>query len=1289
VTLSRTNRGFDSRSYATTAANTVTSSSFTPAAGALLVVLYHEFTDDHTPTLVVTNTHAGTGAWSYIDITDNDTTNWYVARAAYAVIGGSPGAGTVTYTRRAGTNSVGMYADLIEVTSTLGTPTVKQSITGISTGASLTVTLPATPATSSYVFSALTADSTTAVADPTGYTNRFTFAIVGSVSMPDSEKLSSAAAAVAWTGLGSYHAAGLALEVADPTGAGSYTGTVAKTLDATTSAATGTYTPPSSTGTVAQTLDATTGAASGTFSPSGTVTGTVAKTLASVTSAGSGTVTSSFTGSVTRTLAATTSGGVGTFTATPVSGSRPHRAWFDVRHPATPGFTILPTVGAGSPGNLVSSTSAGPQFGADAYSITYAMTGVAGTIVNATGAVWVPTGAAPASGRPVIACCHGAVGLGDVYAPGLSGWQNIGDLITAGYVVVSVDGEGLGSSGRHPYSHAGSGSKSVCDAIRACAGLTTVRNQAGVFGFSIGGLVALQTAEYAGTYAPELNVVGVGFDPVVFGEYAADRWSYDDYVNGQIYGHWAADSGLPLTSFYSSGLAASITSGGHDQDGFPTGFGELPSQDPTTAVSGWSAAFLASSPGYRKGNSSLVIDFGTFNGPIPWLTRALAKGTDAERRARSGTHDIGSAVGYHSEALTWVGSKLASIQAATVLYVANYGNDGNPGTAQGAPKATITSAIAAMPTSGGTITILDSGAYAPMTITKQFTGWCRIVAAVGASPSITTTVTGGATPTTNAPVVLNNATYVAFYGIETIGVGSGSTDGEDNGFTGTNGAHHIAVWKCKIHHHSGHGIAASRYPNNTGVGCNHITLAYNRIYDCQLYNPYAGSAISLFQLDNVGGAADVAGVSNYILGNWIYDSKEVVGPHSDGNAVIMDWCVPVGYTGTTVMAFNVVGNVGGGGLHTFKTNNVKKYFNTVLFTGRDLTTGKDDLFRVSSCFDDIGTANDGTIITGYRTRYNVAANGVSTAGTAGAPNWWNKSDASGGEDATNNVVLQIGSGAFYPIGANNTDKTAVGTHNYFVSEKFMTTAAIVEADIAGFVPTAAQVVRYDMNADLAVFNMLAQWPDYQGTLRPADKNWAAGGLEIASTVVQPASGTVSKILAPVTVAASGSYTGPSSTGTVARTLVSVTSAATGTFIAAGAINATATATLGPVTLTASGTVTNPPGAVTGSLGVTLQSVTVAASGVFTAVPVAAGLYLFRTPNHAGWRAYFRPWWYWPGAPLGIAVLKLNGVYVERASPSVKELAAATEVYFGGHENYVDGNTAVALIAAGYTLTRVS
>jgi hypothetical protein len=214
----RTNRGTASLAYASQATATIVSPSITPGANALMCVPFYEFTTDSAATLVVSDTFTGTGAWSYINVSDTDTGNYYIARFAYAKLGASPGTGTITCTRHAGTFTMAMAAEFIEVAGYNTTTPVRQSTKGTATGSSATLTYTSTCLTDSLSFTGVTVDDGAAPTTPTGYTARNSFPLPASAVYGNSaEDLISPAQTIVWTGLGSYHAALYGVEVAAAT----------------------------------------------------------------------------------------------------------------------------------------------------------------------------------------------------------------------------------------------------------------------------------------------------------------------------------------------------------------------------------------------------------------------------------------------------------------------------------------------------------------------------------------------------------------------------------------------------------------------------------------------------------------------------------------------------------------------------------------------------------------------------------------------------------------------------------------------------------------------------------------------------------------------------------------------------------------------------------------------------------------------------------------------------------------------------------------------------------------
>lgn len=137
-----------------------------------------------------------------------------------------------------------------------------------------------------------------------------------------------------------------------------------------------------------------------------------------------------------------------------------------------------------------------------------------GGLVAVSGAVFLPVGAPPGGGWPIVAWAHGTVGVNDACAPSLNARsardvEYLGHWLAAGYAVVSTDYQGLGTPGAHPYLHNRAAAYSVLDAVRASrARLPELGEEILVVGQSQGAAAAISTAAYASTYAPELNVIG-------------------------------------------------------------------------------------------------------------------------------------------------------------------------------------------------------------------------------------------------------------------------------------------------------------------------------------------------------------------------------------------------------------------------------------------------------------------------------------------------------------------------------------------------------------------------------------------------------------------------------------------------------------------------------------------------------------------------------------------------------------------------------------------------------------
>jgi alpha-beta hydrolase superfamily lysophospholipase len=174
-------------------------------------------------------------------------------------------------------------------------------------------------------------------------------------------------------------------------------------------------------------------------------------------------------------------------------------------------------VGAYPPGALIRSQAMdrAPD-GASAFRVLYASTGLHGERIAVSGVVIVPDGAPPPGGRPIVAWAHPTSGIEDRCAPSLA-WvffdsvQGLDDMLHRGFAVAATDYPGLGTAGIHPYLVGDSEARAVIDSVRVARTIAGVGDgkRFAVWGHSQGGQAALFTGLDVGTYAPELELVGI------------------------------------------------------------------------------------------------------------------------------------------------------------------------------------------------------------------------------------------------------------------------------------------------------------------------------------------------------------------------------------------------------------------------------------------------------------------------------------------------------------------------------------------------------------------------------------------------------------------------------------------------------------------------------------------------------------------------------------------------------------------------------------------------------------
>jgi Secretory lipase len=136
-------------------------------------------------------------------------------------------------------------------------------------------------------------------------------------------------------------------------------------------------------------------------------------------------------------------------------------------------------------------------------------------VVAVSGALYLPNGAMPKGGWPIVAWAHGTTGIADVCAPSWRGQSRrdqayLDAWLSHGFAVVATDYEGLGTPGIHPYLLWRSEGYAVLDAVRAALQRhpQQLRNQVVVIGQSQGSGAALGATFLSPAYAPQLHVVG-------------------------------------------------------------------------------------------------------------------------------------------------------------------------------------------------------------------------------------------------------------------------------------------------------------------------------------------------------------------------------------------------------------------------------------------------------------------------------------------------------------------------------------------------------------------------------------------------------------------------------------------------------------------------------------------------------------------------------------------------------------------------------------------------------------
>lgn len=214
--LARTNRGQALLSFATQTTASAATPSFTPAVGSLLVVLFNEVTSNSASALTVTSTGFTIGSVTqYSSSKVNDGFGSYVvSRAAVCEVTGSA-AGTLVINRSAGNYSMGMCADVVEVSGQAASP-VRQDVNNTGAGSTLALNFASAPSSGSYLFGTTVEGGGGSQAVPSGWTGYTAQTI--SFRALSGEQLGSGAQNNTWTGFNNFLCTGVQVEIDEALG---------------------------------------------------------------------------------------------------------------------------------------------------------------------------------------------------------------------------------------------------------------------------------------------------------------------------------------------------------------------------------------------------------------------------------------------------------------------------------------------------------------------------------------------------------------------------------------------------------------------------------------------------------------------------------------------------------------------------------------------------------------------------------------------------------------------------------------------------------------------------------------------------------------------------------------------------------------------------------------------------------------------------------------------------------------------------------------------------------------
>jgi pimeloyl-ACP methyl ester carboxylesterase len=355
-------------------------------------------------------------------------------------------------------------------------------------------------------------------------------------------------------------------------------------------------------------------------------------------------------------------------------------------HPVTPtklpAFYTPPKQLPGGVGRVIRYEQvAAPGVDGTAYLVMYVSEDEQGHDIPVVASVHVPSGPVPAGGFPVIGVAHPTSGIAPVCAFSLNGDianATNNQMLQRGFEIVTSDMQPAAKP--LPYIVGLVAARNVIDSVRAARQLPAAHasDNYAIWGHSEGGQAALFALEIAGSYAPELHLVGVAASaPPAELQYIYDHLGSLNHFDPVLWlmvelgFHLAYGSTAPLSQVLTPlGLSFQKAAETSQCPG-PTGaLSDPPTKlfkaSPFTAPS-WKRLMLANDPGQFEAASSvplLILHGGADNLVPTYSSQLLAQhlcgiGQDVERWVYPGQSHGNFIPVFEEDMLTWIAHRFA------------------------------------------------------------------------------------------------------------------------------------------------------------------------------------------------------------------------------------------------------------------------------------------------------------------------------------------------------------------------------------------------------------------------------------------------------------------------------------------------------------------------------------------------------------------------------------------------------------------------------------------------------